>query len=299
MRRIVGFPRRFLPRLPALLISLVAVGACRRVPDPTLTRTAEAQRLTGALRVDLAKTIDGSDRAVMADTDVESIAFAHEAERATAAVRSDAAKLAALVQSLGYRDEAAAVDEFERHFEDYAKVDQGVLALAVENTNLKAQRLSFGPVREAADAWRDALEAALKTLPEREQARADAVVARAELAVREIQVLQAPHIAAPDDAEMARLEKEMATREDAARRALTTLASLGGASGASTLAPARAALERFGAESQELIALSRRNSNVRSLAISLRQVPTLAAACDASLAVLDAALAKEGSSATR
>jgi hypothetical protein len=227
MRRIVGSTRRFLPRLPALLISLVALGACRRVPDPTFTRTAEARQLTGALRVDLAKTIDGSDRAVMAETD------------------------------------------------------------------------AFGPVREAADAWRDALEAALKTLPEREQARADAVVARAELAVREIQVLQAPHIAEPDDAEMARLEKEMAAREDAARRALTTLASLGGASGASTLAPARAALDRFGAESQKLIALSRRNSNVRSLAISLRQAPTLAAACDASLAVLDAALAKEGSSATR
>ena len=51
--------------------------------------------------------------------------------------------------------------------------------------------------------------------------------------------------------------------------------------------------------SAELVALSRRNSNVRSLALALRRAPELVAACDGSLAILQEALAKEGFSGTR
>jgi hypothetical protein len=47
------------------------------------------------------------------------------------------------------------------------------------------------------------------------------------------------------------------------------------------------------------VALSRRNTNVRSLALSLTARPPLAAACDGSLRALQDALAKEASTATR
>ena len=45
---------------------------------------------------------------------------------------------------------------------------------------------------------------------------------------------------------------------------------------------------------QQLIALSRRNTNIRSLQLALRQKPAVTAACDESLAALAEALAKEG-----
>jgi hypothetical protein len=65
------------------------------------------------------------------------------------------------------------------------------------------------------------------------------------------------------------------------------------------LASALASLDRFKDVSAQIVALSRRNSNVRSLALSLREKPVLTAACDDSLRRLEDALAKEGFPATR
>lgn len=282
------------------MLAVVALaGACRRVPDATFAQANEARQRAADLRVELAKAVGASDRAVMADTDEASIAFAREADRAKAAVQADAAALAPLLQSLEYRNEAKYLSDFQAHFEEYSKVDRGVLALAVENTNLKAQRLSFGPVRQAADALSVALKASIKTVATKDRCRAEGLVADTLLAVREIQVLQAPHIAEPDDATMSRLEKQMTELEASARRALATLTGIVGGGGQLEMTQARGALDNFSAMSRQLVALSRRNTNVRSLEMSLHQKPALAAACDASLSSLTDALAKEGSSATK
>jgi ABC-type multidrug transport system ATPase subunit len=98
---------------------------------------------------------------------------------------------------------------------------------------------------------------------------------------------------------MNRMEKEMAARETSAREALKTLAALDGPASKAPLADAAAALDRFEKLSSELVALSRRNTNVRSLSLSLKQKPALTAACDASLVALEEALAKRGFGATR
>ena len=118
--------------------------------------------------------------------------------------------------------------------------------------------------------------------------------------MREIQILQAPHIAEPDEAAMTKIEKP--DERNVLLRARDALKSLGvGASAAMVrqLDAATAALDRFDKLSAELVALSRRNSNVRSLALALRRAPELVAACDGSLAILQEALAKEGFTGTR
>ena len=143
--------------------------------------------------------------------------------QAAATIESKAAALSTRLQSLGYAPELHALQDFIGHFGAYRKLDHDVLTLAVENTNLKAQRLSFGPVRETADGFRDALHAAAQLAPAKDRCRVDGLVARAELAVREIQILQAPHIAEPDEAAMTKLEKEMADRLGGAREALENL----------------------------------------------------------------------------
>ncbi len=235
----------------------------------------------------------------MADTDEESAAFAREAEQAAGAIETRSAALSTRLQSLGYAPELHALQDFTDHFAAYRKLDHDVLDLAVQNTNLKAQRLSFGPVRETADGYRDALHSAAQLAPSKDRCRVDALVARAELAVREIQILQAPHIAEPDEAAMTKLENQMTERLAAARDALKSLGVGASAAMARQLDTASAALDRFDKLSAELVALSRRNSNVRSLALALRRAPELVAACDGSLAVLQEALAKEGFSGTR
>ncbi len=293
-----GAPAPMSRAIQFLLLGTLAL-SCRGRVTPAFVELAEARRLAGEMRVDFAKASDASDRAVLADTDADSQKFAREAELHADAVQADAAQLAARLSDLGNRADADLLSAFQERFTRYRTLDRAILVLAVENTNLKAQRLSFGPVRQAADQLSAALDAAVAAVPVAGRCRADTVAARAKLAVREIQILQAPHIAESQDAEMDRLEKQMAERKSAAHSALESLASTAPAAARAALDRAKAGLDDFDRLSGQLIALSRANSNVRSLELTLRQKPALTASCDESLAALDAALAKRAFGATR
>jgi hypothetical protein len=291
----------WLPRLSTLLVALaLALAGCRGGAPAALTELADARRISDDLRLQFTKASDASNRAVMADTDEASAAYAREAEQATKSVQGDVDALGPHLHSLAYSTEIALLDDFGKRFAAYRELDARVLALAVENTNLKAQHLSFGPARDAVDAVRTALEslpAAAKDAKDR--CRVETLADRCVLALREIEVLHAPHIAESDDAAMTAMEGEMARREKAARDALTELAGLVAASAQPALATATTSLDRFADLSRQIVALSRRNTNVRSLALSLRDKPPLTAACDETLRALGDALAKEGASGTR
>lgn len=259
----------------------------------------ESRRLAADLLVQLTKAADASNRAVMADTDEGSVAFAHEAELATQSVQRDTETLGPILRGLDYSNETRILEEFDSRFTEYRALDRNILALAVENTNLKAQRLSFGPAREAANVFRDSVAAIAPRERAKDTWRVKALAATAIGAVREIQVLQAPHIAEADEAAMTRMEKRMATEEAEARSALTTLGTLAQPGSRPQLAVATAALDRFMGLNAQIIELSHRNTNVRSLALALGQKRTRTAACEDSLRALHDALAKREFTATR
>jgi hypothetical protein len=235
----------------------------------------------------------------MADTDELSIADAHEADAAKQAVHKDVEALGPVLQRLGYADESRLLQDFTTRFSAYESLDRRILDLAVENTNLKAQRLAFGPAQEAANAFRDSLKAVGASAPEKERWHTEALVARAVTTVREIQVLQAPHIADADDAVMTRMETQMATSEMEARRSLDALRAVTPQASKPHLDAAAAALGRFVDLNAQIIALSRRNTNVRSLALSLDQKRTITVSCEERLRALQNALARRGYSGIR
>jgi hypothetical protein len=277
---------------------LVLVAATGCGGDTALEQLTEARRLSATLLVEFTKTADAANRAVMAETDEESTEFAHESEQAAQNVRQTADQLRMAVISLGYADETRLLGEFKSRFAEYQTLDRTILELAVENTNLKAQRLSFGPVQTEADAVRESLESIARSAPAAEAWHVKALVATAVSDVREIQLLQAPHIAEADDEAMTRIEKQMASSEGAVRSALDALGRLMPSSKAQIEA-ATSALSRFMGLNAQLIVLSRRNSNVRSLALSLGKKRMLTAGCEESLHALADALSKRGFTATR
>jgi hypothetical protein len=280
-----------------IVIIVSAASSCINV-NSVLERLSEARHLAADLHVQFTKAADAANRAVMADTDDASVVFAHEAEQATEAVQKDIDALGPILQGLSYSNETRLLNDFVSRFAEYRALDRRILDLAVENTNLKAQRLSFGPAQEAADAFRDSLNAVTSSAAAKDAWEVKALAAAAVATVREIQVLQAPHIADADDAVMTRMEKRMATSEAAARQALETLRTVQPASRA-RLAAASASLDKFMELNAQIIALSRRNTNVRSLALSLDQKRTLTASCEDSLRALRDALAKRGYTGTR
>jgi hypothetical protein len=282
------------------IFAIAAVAAIGCNVNSALERQSEARRMAADLLVQFTKAADAANRAVMADTDDASVAFAQESEHAKQAIQKDTAALAPILQGLGYTEETRLLEEFGGRFAQYLALDRTILALAVENSNLKAQRLSFGPAQETADAFRDALESVAPLDAAKDSSwRVKALTATAVAALRDIQVLQAPHIADADDAVMTRLEKRMKASEAAARSALETLAPLVQPASRSRLATAAAALDRFMSINAQIVAMSRRNTNVRSLALSLNEKTKLTGACEDSLRALREALAKRGYTGTR
>lgn len=260
--------------------------------EPALQRLQEACRLTAELLVQFTKATDATNRVVVVDTDEASGAFAREA------VQRNSDALKPLLVGLGYSKESQLLEEFDGRFAEYRALDRSILELALENTNVKAQRLSFGPAQEAANAFRDSVEALARSAPANNW-QIQALAATAVSAVREIQVLQAAHIPEADDTAMTRIEKQMATAESAACRALKMLADAVLPESKPELAAAAAALDRFIGLNTQIIGLSRRNTNVRSLALSLGEKGTLTARCEESLRALEGELAKRGFSGTR
>lgn len=283
--------------LVAVAVALAASG-CGDV-NAALAQLSDARHLAGDLFVEFTRAADASNRAVMAESDALSVTFAREADQAKQAVRKDVDALKPLLQDQKYADEAGRLQDFVARFAEYDAVDRHVLELAVENTNLQAQRLSFGPAVTAADAFRDAVDAAAAAAPPHEAWRGKAVAATAVAAVREIQVLQAPHIADPEDSAMAGIEARMAAAEAAARRSVQTLQALVPAAARPHLAEAAGALDRFMALNAQIVALSHRNTNVRSLALSLDQKRKLIAPCEEALRALGDGLRKHGYPAGR
>jgi uncharacterized protein YciW len=277
----------------SIAIAIAVAGLTARCGDvnSALGQLAEARRLSADLLIEFTRAADAANRAVMADTDEMSIADAHDDEKARQTVHQDIDALGPMLQTLGYADESRLLQQFVSRFAEYETLDRRILDLAVENTNLKAQRLSFGPAQVAADQFRDALEAAV---PGRDAWQVKALVATAVAAVREIQALQAPHIAELDEPSMARLEQRMTAAEGVARHALASLPSVVAPASRPGLAAAGTALDQFMAVHTQILALSHRNTNVRSLALSLDEKRKLTRPCEESLRALQAALNRRG-----
>jgi hypothetical protein len=281
----------------ALMILVAVAAGCNN--GSSLERLMEARRLSSDLLVRFANAADAANLAVMAGSEKTSTEYAREAEQAIQTVRRDTVDLKPLLAGLGYTPEVQLLEEFIGRFSEYQELDRVIRGLAVENTNLKAQRLSFGPAQKEADAFRDALESIERSSPTKDAWQVKALTAAALSAVREIQVLQGPHIAEADDAAMTRLEERMASSEGSARGVLQNLSGLLQPASRPQLAAATAALDRFTDLNTQLIALSRRNSNVRSLALSLGKKRMLTAQCEESLHAIQDALSKRSFTGTR
>ncbi len=287
---------RFL-RAFLVLFAAAAIG-CGKDVNETLKEVTRARELAADLTVQFTMASDAANRAVMADTDAASVEFARESRESTAAAQKDVDLLRSSLKTLGYAEEDALLTEFATNFSEYRRLDDNVLGLAVENTNLKAQRLAFGPAQDAANAFRDALKSLAPASPS-EAWHVEALSATAVMTVREIQVLQAPHIADADEAVMTRMEQQMSTSQTAARKALDALRPLVAPASRPKLAAAGDALSRFLDVNAQVVALSRKNTNVRSLMLSLDEKQKLVLACSDNLRALQASLAKRGYSGIR
>jgi len=263
-------------------------------PAEQVAFKAKRVDLVEQMRLDLASASEAEKSAVLAITDEDSQKFADQARAATAQVDQERNQLKDLMATSGSSKEKELLDQFSKAFAEFQTIDKDLLVLAVKNTNLKAYSLAFGPAADALNDMNTALSHLVTKSAASPEARDVALLAfGAQTAALRIQALLAPHIAEENDAKMDAMEARMTKDDQEVHQNLDALAALSMFNADTDLAAATSAYARFGDIRAKIIPLSRENTNVRSLAISLNQKRKVMLVCQDTLASLQQAILDE------
>lgn len=249
-----------------------------------------------ALRINMIKSAETEKSAVMADTDKASMMFAEEAVRGAEAAEEELRELSQLIEAYPSEKEVKLLQEFKRCWTEFRDIDQVVLENAVQNSNLKAARLSFGAARSAITVFEGAL---LQLLAGQESGPICWLATNALAAGLKIQLLHAPHIASPNDEEMDAIEKTIRENDSMVRRSLDALQPLVLPDRQSALRRAEAAYNEFANVTAAVIELSRQNTNIKSMELSLNRKRNITSQCEEILMSLQDAIQSRSFKATR
>jgi hypothetical protein len=265
--------------------------------------TSTAQQLAAkAGRVDvvsrmqlgLAAASEAEKSAVLAITDKDSQRFADQTRATTAGVERDIQEFGTLLATGETKREKELMAHFSIAFRNLKTIDEEVLTLAVKNTNLKAYSLLFGESANTLaqmDAALSRVIAKHADLPDAKRVMTMAFGAR--IGVLRIQTQLAPHIAEENDEKMDQMEVPMRNEETQIRKDLAGLATMTKPNGDPDLASAVSQFERYEEIKARILVLSRENTNVRSLALSLSQKRNAFALCFDALNALKLAILDE------
>jgi hypothetical protein len=293
-------PFWLLTAILVLVVALLFIGV--RYRDVTVGMEivpkviARKAAVLSALRFNMIKSVESEKSAVMADTDGASMAFAEEAMRGVEAAEAGLRELSQLIEAYPSENEAKLLQEFKRSWSEFRDIDQAVLEIAVQNSNLKAARLSFGAACDAMTVFEDAL---LKLINGQESGPICRLAAHALAAALKIQVLHAPHIASPNDDEMNAIEKSIRENDATVRRSLDALQRLVSPDRQSILRQAETAYHEFESLTAAVTELSRQNTNIKSMELSLNRKRKITSQCEEILTSLQNAVLSRSLKATR
>lgn len=248
------------------------------------------------LRLNMIKSVEAEKSAVMADTDEASVAFAEESTRVVGVFEEGLEELSQLIESYPSEKEVNLLQEFKGCWTEFREIDRAILEIAVQNSNLKAARLSFDAARQAMTHFEDNL---VKLLRVQESGAICRLASNALAAGLKIQVLHAPHIASSNDEEMDALEKNIRENDAMVRRSIDALQPLASPDLQSTLRQAEAAYNEFAKVTTKIVELSRQNTNIKSFDISLNRKRKINYQCDEILTNLQDVVQSGSFKATR
>jgi hypothetical protein len=263
-------------------------------PAGLIAGKAKRMDLVAGIQAAMALASEAEKSAVMAITDQDSQTYANQSRSASAQAERKRKELGNLLEKSGTKREKDLFARFSKEFADLQRLDHDLLALAVQNTNLKAYTLAFGPAAQALMDMDSALSRLVaKNSGSPEAAKVAQFALAAQTAALRIQTLLAPHIAEESGRKMDEMEVRMAQRDEEVRKNLADLAALPKVASDPDFKAASAGYARFNELRARIIALSRENTNVRSLSISLGQKRKALSLCQDTLDALRQAIQDE------
>ena len=268
--------------------------------EDTYKNIVKKRGILSQMRVNLIKSVEMEKNAVMALTDEESQVFADRSLAASAEVEQNLKQLNSLIDAAPMQDERNLVFEFNNCWTELRKLDQVILEHAVQNTNLKAASLSREKGAEAMQRFEHALNEVRKSYSGTpNEGRVARLIFHAITAGLKIYNLHSFHIAEAGDEKMDQIETQMEAEEDEASKSLDELASIVGEKSRHALLQAKTAFSEFMEVTAKVIKLSRQNSNIKSLELSLGKTRKVTAQCDEILAAFQEAVQSRTFKATR
>lgn len=280
-----------------LMLFFFTVVSLRSRPGPAEQLAQRSQRLAliHAVRTVLAEVSEAQNGAVMSRSDEDTQYFVDQARTAMARLEDSLTTLRSDLIAHDNRQQLELLIRTQSAMLDFNQLDKQLLELAAQSSNRKAYALALGPVArvlqdmDAGLARMVADHASITTK--------DATITRLGYETRigalRIQVLLLPHIAEESADKMDDFESQIDREEQKIAENLASLSSLLRDGDASELAKSRALFAEFDGLRSQIIELSRKNTNVRSLSLALNERRQKMLAVQDALAELERAIETE------
>lgn len=255
--------------------------------------------LLSTMRIHLLEAIEAEKNAVLAITDEASENFAIRARKAADDVESSRKEIEAIINQQKRPRETEILNEFNICWAQFRKLDETILALATQNTNLKAQKISATQGAQEMGRFEQSLSRLIHRNTNNKCNEAVTLSYEALTASLKILALHKPHIEEADDQEMDKIEQSIKSYDESARKALGSLRSIADPSGSEDLNNAETAYEQFMNLTGEVLRLSRMNTNIKSAELSLGRKRLISSQCQEILATLQETVQAQRSNATR
>jgi hypothetical protein len=251
--------------------------------------------LVSKMRINLLEANTAEKNAVLAMTDEESEAFAVEARQATDSVEKNRKEFESIIQQGKYSKEIELVNEFNICWSQYRKLDETILGLAVQNTNLKAQKISSTQCAQEIQNFEESMNRIIQRDNKNNQC-SEAVIPAYEALTASLKIfaLHKPHIEEADDKQMDNIEQSINSYDKSAKKALDTLSGIAALRDNPDLKNAQTAYDQFMKLTSEVLRLSRLNTNIRSTELSLGKLRLISSQCQEILTTLQGTVQAQG-----
>lgn len=255
--------------------------------------------LLSTMRIHLLEATEAEKNAVMAITDETSENFAARARQAADEVESSRKKIEAIILQEKRPQETAIFNKFNTCWSQFRQLDETILALATQNTNLKAQNISATQGAQEMDRFEQSLKGLIHRNTNNKHNEVVVLSYEALTAGLKILALHKPHIEEADDQEMDKIEQSIKSYDKSARKALGSLRGIVDPSSSEDMKNAETAYEQFMNLTGEVLRLSRMNTNIKSAELSLGRKRLISSQCQEILATLQETVQAPRFKATR
>ncbi len=284
------------------ILTLVLVGAVLLFSEGKnpFETAIEKGDLASMMRIHLLEAIEAEKNAVLAATDETSEQFADRARQAAGELENNRQVIESLIRQDNVTEEAKMLDDFNICWTQFKNLNETILNLATQNTNLKAQKISTIQGSQEMVHFEHSLRHIIGQNAGNSQCNNAVVLSYEALtAGLKILTLHKPHIEEADDQKMDDIEQSIKLYDSSARKALDSLHSMAGQCRIEELKNAETVYEQFMASTNEVLRLSRMNTNVKSAELSLGRKRLVSSQCLEVLTKLQDAVQIPWTKATR